>query len=288
MEALVDTIVFGVVVPALVAASLMTVFHVLGRRLGLKNRNGLGMALGLGLGNLAGDAGVFWPSWPPLDVTDRIPFLAIAALVLALVEVSRPVGTWMAWGNRIVLTGLTLVAILGPAFGATWQTPTILLGGALLAAGMVLSWASLDALAARLSGAAQFLPLLVITTGASVALVLSGNMVLGRLCGVLTAALAGCWVVAWRVPSLSLERGATPTIAVVLASLLLVGRFYGELTTPCALLLASAPAFLWLARFGRVQRCGPWLRTFVATSAVLVPVAIAVGLAVAAMPSYEY
>jgi hypothetical protein len=43
-----------------------------------------------------------------------------------------------------------------------------------------------------------------------------------------------------------------------------------------------------LAQLGPIQRRPPWLRALTATMAVLVPVAIAVGLAVAAMPSYEY
>jgi hypothetical protein len=288
MSGLLSALAFGVIVPALATASILTAVLAVGRRFDLKARSRLGVALGLGLGTLAGYAGVSWPAWPPSDVTDRIPFLIIVGIISAVFEVSRPAKPWMSWGNRILLTVITLAAILGPAFAETWKTPATLLGGASIGAGMVLAWANLDALAARLSGSVFFLPLLVVTTGASLVLVLSGVLVQGRVAGVLTAALAGCWVVSWWAPSISLARGGTPIVVVALASLLLVGRFYAEAPTGSVVLLALAPAALWLVELGPLRQRAPWLRTLVATAAVLVPVALAVGLAVAAMPSDEF
>lgn len=288
MSGLLSALVFGLIVPALGTASILSAVLVVGRRINPQVRGGLAVAVGLGLGVLAGYAGVSWPSWPPSDVTDRIPFLIMAGILASVLEAIQPAKPWISWGNRILLSAITLAAILGPAFAETWKTPAILLGGVLIGTGMVLEWANLDALAARLSGSAFFLPLLVIATGASVVLVLSGVVVQGRLAGVLTAALAGCWVVSWWVPSIRLERGGTPIVVVALASLLLVGRFYAEAPTGSVVLLAVAPATLWLVQLGPLRRWAPWLRTLVATAAVLVPVAVAIGLAVAAMPSDEY
>lgn len=278
----------GVLLPALVTAAVLMAVWRVGRRLDLKARGGLAVALALGLGDLAGHLGVAWPAWPPSEVTDRIPLLVGVAIVAAVFEVLGPARGWMTWANRAIVSGLTTVAIVGPAFGEMWSAPASLFGGALLGIGMVLAWANLDALAVRCSGAGIFLPLLLITGGASVALLVSGSIVLPLLGGVLSAALAVCWLVSWRIPSIGLERGGTPIVVVALASLLLINRFYAELPSGSVALFALAPAALWLAQLGPIRRRAPWFRVLAATAATLVPVVIAVGLAVAAMPSYEY
>ncbi|WP_406699366.1 hypothetical protein V5E97_10905 [Singulisphaera sp. Ch08] len=279
---------FGFLLPALVTVTLLAVVWRAGRPRDVKVRGALAVALALGLGDLAGHLGVAWPAWPPSEVTDRIPLLVVVAILSAALEVVGPARRWLSWGNRVVVSGITTAAIVGPAFGETWSAPATLLGGTLVGIGLVLTWANLEAVAEHCSGAGIFLPLLVVTSGASVALLVSGSIVLPLLGGVLSAVVGVCWLAFWRVPSISLARGGTPIVVVVLASLLLINRFYAELPSGSVLLFALAPAALWLVQIGPIRRRPPWLRVVVATTAVLVPVAIAVGLAVAAMPSYEY
>lgn len=293
MSAMLGAMVLGVVVPALVAATTTALVLAAGRRLDGAFRFSLAITLGLGLGALAGHVAVSWPAWPawpPSDVTDRIPYLVLAALLLALVVAVVPARflTATAWGNRVVLTTVVLTAILGPIYGETWTTTPVLLGGALIGIVMILAWTGLDGVADRLAGAPLLLPLLVWLTGASVVLVLSGSMVLGRLAGALTAALAGCWAASCRSGPVSLTRGGSPVVAANLGSLLLNGYFYAETPTGSVALLALAPAVLGLVLLGPVQRRPTWQKALVAVVAMLAPVAVAVGLAVAAMPSYEY
>lgn len=292
MTALLGMLAFGVAVPALTATAIVASVLMGGRRLEGTMRSGVAVTLGLGLGELAGHAGVSWPSWPPSDVTDRIPYLVLAAMLAALVEVIGSAAAWgkagIAWGNRTLLTVVTLAAMLGPIYGETWTTPNMLLGGALIGAGMVLAWANLDAVTSRVSGPPVFLPLLLLLTGASVVLVLSGSVVLGRLAGVLTAAFAGCWVVSWWTPIIDFKRGGRPILVVALGSLLLNGHFYAEVPRGSVVLLAMAPATLALLNLGPVARRPSWVHALIATTVMAVPVAVAVGLAVAAMPSYEY
>src|SRR5690349_3571984 len=134
MSAMLGAMILGVVVPALVAATTMALVLAAGRRLDGAFRFGLAITLGLGLGVLAGHVAVSWPawpSWPPSDVTDRIPYLVLAAILLALVVVVVPARfqTATAWGGRVVLTAVVLTAILGPIYGESWTTTPVLLGG---------------------------------------------------------------------------------------------------------------------------------------------------------------
>ncbi|SIN73317.1 hypothetical protein SAMN05444166_0514 [Singulisphaera sp. GP187] len=282
-------ILFGVLLPALATVTVLIAAWRVGRRLDLKVRGGLAVALALGLGDLAGHLGVAWPAWPPSEVTDRIPILVGVAILAALVAVlGGPGRRWLSWVNRAVVSGVTIAVIVSPAFGEAWSAPATLFGAALLGIGMILAWANLDALATRCSGAGIFLPLLLISSGASVALLVSGSMVLALLAGVLSAALAACGLVAWRVPAIGFGPGGPSIVVVVLASLLLINRFYAELPSGSVALFAVAPAAVWFGQLGTIRSRAPWIRTLAATAAVLVPVALAIGLAVAAMPSYEY
>lgn len=288
MPNLLSTLLFGGLLPALVTAAVLLVVWWASGRLDSKLRGGLAVALGLGLGDLAGHLGVAWPSWPPTEVTDRIPWLVGVAILAGVFETLGPARRWMPWVNRVCVSWLTIVAIVGPAFGEAWLAPTTVLGGALLGIVMALAWANLDAVAVRCSGVGIFLPLLLVTGGASVALLVSGSIVLPILGGVLSAVIAASGLVSWRIPAICLARSGTPVVVVTLASLLLINRVYAELPSASVALFAAAPASLWLTQLGPIRRRAGWLRVVVGTFAVLIPVAIAVGLAVAAMPSYEY
>jgi hypothetical protein len=85
----------------------------------------------------------------------------------------------------------------------------------------------------------------------------------------------------WRVP---LGRGAAPVFAMTLFGLWIAGFFYAEVTVASALLLAAAPVVAGLAGLPALRRVAPWQATLARTAAVLVPVGLALVLALAAQP----
>src|SRR4051794_32643474 len=188
---------FVVLVPALVAAAVVAASGWVGRRVGIAASGPASVALALGAGEFAAHAGSLPLSFPPLEVTERIPYLVLAATLLGLCESIRPAPGWARWENRLLLTLLTLGLILGPVLGPDWPDRTSMArqGGLVLI--VLVVWASLDALAARRSTAVLGPALLIAAACASASLVLSGSLVLGKLGGGLTAALGAVWVVSW-------------------------------------------------------------------------------------------
>jgi hypothetical protein len=94
--------------------------------------------------------------------------------------------------------------------------------------------------------------------GASMSIMLSAYLVGGEAGLPLSAALLGASIVALMLPDAS--RSAAPIgLAVVgLSSLLIIGRFFGELRTDHAVLLGAAPLLAWIPELPRLRRLRPW------------------------------
>ena len=91
---------------------------------------------------------------------------------------------------------------------------------------------------------------------------LSGYMTAGMLGLPMAAALAGSTLAAWGTGRPTATAGLVALGSVLLFSLLVAGRFFGELTTQQACLLAR-PLAAWLPELGAVQLSRPvrdWLR----------------------------
>lgn len=278
------TVVSAVVVAAVVAAGVVGLGRVLGARRGPGGSLPWWTAAAVGLAYAAGHLGVARPRYPFAEVTDRLPLLALAAAALAAFEAARPRGFAVKAVGRVPLAGLTLWLILGPVVTAGEVEPEMKTRLAVSAAAALAAWACVEALAARPVGPEVACALLVTAGGAAVALVLSHSLVLGQLAVALAAALAGARLAArggW-------PAGYVPAALAVLTGLVLEGHVYASLPGAPALLLAAAPASAWLARLGPVRRRGAWAVASAATLAALVPVGVAVGLAVSASPGDGY
>jgi hypothetical protein len=276
--------VFAVALPAAVAAWVVALGRVLGRRRDPSGGGPWWAASAVGLAYLAGHVAVARPAVPPADVTDRIPWLALAATALALFEAFRSPGLPARAVGRSLLAVLTLWLVLGPVLAAGDLSREMAVTLAASAAVALLAWADLEALAAWAAGADVARALLITAAGAGPALLLSGSAVLGQLGAALAAALAAAWLATRGRP----PAGAVPVAAALLTALVLEGHVYAALPGASALLLAAAPAGVWLTRLGPVRRLGPRAVAALGSAAVLVPVAVAVGLAVSSSPSTEY
>ncbi len=283
----VQAALFVGLIPALSAAVVVFLSRLIGRRRGGGEQTGLALAIGVGM--IVAHLGVAWPNWPPVDVTDRLPFLETLALMLALLEVTRPTPGWARWENRVLLAVLTLGAILEPILQITLAEP----GGAqwvlIVLALWLACWANGEALAARLP-ATTLLPAWALTVAAAgVALLLTGSAIMG-LIGLATAsALAGAWVGSLRmIGALTLARGVLPTMVTGIGGLLLTGYVYSSLPSRVALLLLLAPLAGWIGVMGPLRRRGGWISMLALVLATLLPAGIAVGLAYASMDPEGY
>jgi hypothetical protein len=250
-----------------------------------------GPALALGTSYALGHAAIQgWiaaherPPFPPLDAPDWLPWLALAAMGLGLLEVAWPGPAWSRWENRLLLTGGMLWLLLNSQFQARWATNAEgvrwLVG---LGAGVLAFWGVLEALADRLGGALP-LPLLIQAGGTAAVELLSGSLAQAEFAAVLAAALGLTWVASWFGPALSLSRGAVPVVAVALSGLILSGYFFAFVPAASALLLAAAPLALYVDRIGPIRRLSPWKASLVRALTILVPVAAAVAVAFAKAP----
>jgi hypothetical protein len=224
-----------------------------------------------------------WPGFPPGDVTNWLFYFALAAVPvggICALRISERARAIIA----LVMSAGPLALLLGPQFQYSWSVVQGVVWVAALAAVSVLLWVSLDILTSLSGGVAIALPLfmLIPAAGASVALLLSGSMVLGQLAIVLAAAALGAMLTKSR-GSLR-DRGAVPAFTLVFFSLLVCGYFYAELPASSAVLLSAAPP---LGALVRADRSSIQLLAF-RSGAMLLLVIAAVFLAFRASPPLDF
>lgn len=236
----------------------------------------------IGLAYIAGQSAIARPWFPPLDVTDRMPWLALVAMLLAIAEATWPFAARLRILGRALLLTLILGLMLGPVIGAgdlSWATIGRLSAAAVTA---VLAWLNLWALGATSQGRDAYRGLMLTSGGAVLVLLFSGSAVLCLLCMALTVSLAAARIAAWhRAPASGLIVGGA-----VLTALVIEGYIYASMSLWSAALLAAAPAGTWITRTEPLREKPGMTATLLSTLAVLVPVGLAVGWAAASSP-YE-
>lgn len=272
--------------PGLVAAALLSsLFAIAGR---LWRANGWTDSVALAIGYAGGHvvtAG--WPAFPPSEATQWLPYFALAAMLLGVLDAFiRPPGSLRAliW---ILFCASLLGLLLKPKFQYGWSFLEGVLWIVGLATGMLLLAASLDASVRRDLSISSPLVLAIVACGTGVALMLSGSMLLAQLAMALAAALGAILVVAFFFPKAAESRGLVPVVVALLSSLWLSGCFYADLPFASALLLAGAsfPALLLISLSEKVPS---WKDLLLRASLPAILVAIAVFLALRASPALDY
>lgn len=250
----------------------------------------LGSALGASLGFFLGR----WileglPHWPPREVTDRLfvillPTLLGVELIAALCSPHR----WLVRLLRFALAAAAAPVLLHHSIYVTdlagpgsreWTLPQAMLILAGLAVALAFLWSALALLAQRAAFRSVPLALSVACAGAAVSVMLSGYATGGQLGLPLAAALAVAAVASWALaPSVDLT-GSIGVGVVGLFSLLVMGRFFGDLSTLHAAILFAAPLACWIPELAYLRRLGPKLRGVLRIGLTAVPVVIAVALA---------
>jgi hypothetical protein len=204
-------------------------------------------------------------AWPPVNGLDR--FLAIilpVALGIVLAAALPCVPRGVAWALR-----LALVAALG----------RILLHGSVYLGGVHMPWTPLQAVAslvacavltaavwlllawlAQRSPVGVSIPLALAMTlqTAGLAIMLAGYLKGGSAAFPLSAAIVGTSCAAWLLSRQADPKPAIGLGVVGLSGLLLIGRFFGGLSTGVALLLLLAPLLCWWTELPGLRRWPGW------------------------------
>jgi hypothetical protein len=242
-----------------------------------------GAVLGVGLSFYAG----VWllslrPHWPPREDLDRLLFVLFPVLIaIELMGAIAGRFRWLVWLPRLAVAAVAARILLHDSIYLTdsagagtpeWSPAQtwLILGG--LAAALAAVWALLALLMRRAPGPSVPLALAIPCAGAAVAVMLSSYASGGQAGFALAAALAGA-----ALASLALARppdlqGVLGIGVVGLFALLVMGRFFGTLTTTNAALLFFAPLLCWLPELPYIRSLWPWLRALVRVTAVAVPV----------------
>ena len=214
------------------------------------------------------------PSFPPVDTTAGLFYLALLAAALGIVIVLAGAGgrrvTW------VVLVALTLALTLHPLLRHQWSARAAAIRVPALAVAALASTAAYQAIGARVAIASARAAWIVAIGGAAALLLFARTALLGQLAGAIAVALAV-------VTAVGLARGgasavasdavgvALPFLAPMLHALVLNGFFYAELGGLAAVMLTVAP--LAAAVDLALRRRGPWLRAAAAALAVAIVLA---------------
>jgi hypothetical protein len=225
----------------------------------------LGVAAGFFLGCwLLGNR----PHWPLREDQDRLFVLVLPAIVLVeLLAISPRVPRWLVWPLRAaVVAGTAPVLLHGSTYlsaengVAEWSLvqACAVLGG--LAAFLATVWSLHALLTSRSPGMTHAVCLATTCAGAAVTVMLSGYATGGQDGLPLAAALFGAATITaafgWSA------RGTLPLgVAMIgLYSLLVVGRFFGELSSTHGILLLASPLLGWLPELPGSGRLPKWAR----------------------------
>jgi hypothetical protein len=231
------------------------------------------------------------PHFPPPEGVDRFLLILLPAAVGAELAAAalRRRAAWLAWASRLVvasgaarvlLHGSTYITDSAGAGTREWPPAETWLVLSTLAAALAAGWALLNRQAVRNTGRSTLLTLSVAAAAAGVVVMLSGYASGGQLGFPLAAALAAMAVVSVAAPERPDLRGAIGVGIVGLFALLVIGRFFGNLSTSNALVLFCTPLLPWLAELAPATRLGTRWRGFGRAMLALVPIAVVLTLAV--------
>jgi hypothetical protein len=155
--------------------------------------------------------------------------------------------------------------------------------------GLLVLWLGLAWAADRVPGGLFPLLLALPALAGGAVLEASGSGTYAQLAGILAGVLLGCAPLAWWKPDRPFVRGMVPGILVVLCSLMLNGFLDTFVLIPLAayLLVALAPLSLLIGAVPAVRRLPAFLQSAILAVAILVPLGVAVGLAITAPEEAE-
>ncbi len=238
--------------------------------------------LAIALAFLIAFPGIKYATWkfPPLqgDSTDKLFFIAIAALALGLIDSVTKLPLWLRAILIFLLSAAPIGFLLQFKFRAAW-TPAF--GSLILAAAgllTVLWWGALESAVSSNRITAMILAWLIGVCFAAVIMPLA-DQTFGKLALVLAAA-SGATFVALLICRSKIALRGYPIVFAMLLIAILAGTTYLSNVTPLILaLLASTPLFIFAGRL-IPQRIKPWPREILRLAIAALPLATAVIMAI--------
>jgi len=274
----------GIAASVCVSAALVLIIGRRASRDSLRGRWASLLALGCGLA--AGDLALrLLPRCPPANGLDR--FLTIVLPAAFLIELPAAAGgvprrlvTLLRFALAVAIGPILLygsVYLDGPHRQWTTSEASLILGAA--AAALVVVWQLLERLEERSSGAAVPVALALTLQSAGLAIMLAGYLKGGAAAFPIAASLAGV-ALASRGLSQSASLPSPLGVAVVsLYGILLIGRFFGGLSTGTALVMLLAPLAAWIAEFPPLRPRTPRLLGALQILLTAIPLLAVLGLA---------
>jgi hypothetical protein len=249
---LIQTALAGVIVPAVVSTGALCL-----SRQGIR-AGASGTALGIGVGYALGHWIVFGvPAFPPGDVSHWPFWLALGAAILGVIEATTRSPAWLRWVIRAVVCAAALALICRPKIENSWTASESAIRVAALVFAALVSWWNLSALADRLPAPATSASIFAVLGAMAVIFVQAHSAVQGQLALALGATFLPIVVVSWWHPLCDRARGAVSVLGLLIPSFLTINYFFSDLSAPCALLLAFAPAAAWVGRIKPMRRLSP-------------------------------
>lgn len=225
-----------------------------------------------------------WPHWPPLE--DRARFLTLIVPLTLLVESVAAVAQSrkVAWGLRcalaaavapILLYKTVYLADLRGENSAEWSNAEAILTLGGLATLLAIVWTTMSALQARTS--ARTVPWLLAFDAAatSAVVMMSGYFRAGVLGLGLAGAIFGATIAALFVQRPRAIAGSIGMGVIGIFSVVVMGRYFGALTTSLAMCLLLAPLVAWAVEAPWLRRISPGRRGAARFACVLVPLLLA-------------
>jgi hypothetical protein len=210
------------------------------------------------------------PHWPPREALDRLLALVFPAVFLVeLLAVFPKIARWLVWtlrlalvagGARVLLHGTSYITDLAGPGTREWSPPLacVIFGGLAVLEAAV--WALLSLLVRRAPGPSLPVCLAGASAAAAVTVMLTGYATGGQVGLPLAAAIMGATAAMLVLTRLSRGTGPLGVPIIGLFSLLVIGRFFGELTSVQAVSLFCAPLLGWFPELPYACRLPSWAR----------------------------
>jgi hypothetical protein len=225
------------------------------------------------------------PHWPPTDGLDRFLLILLpATVVVELAAGFSRVPRSVAWVLRVGLAAASgRILLHGSSYldGSASDWPDGQIWAAISLCAVLLSavWMLLARLWQRSGGISISLAVSQTCVAAGMALMLSSYLIGGQAALPLAAGLAGATIGLRLVNSRAPCPGAIGIGVLSLFGVLVLGRFFGELSSGRAVAIFLAPLLCWATELPVLRHRKPWVVAAVRLGLVALPLAIVLFLA---------
>lgn len=229
------------------------------------------------------------PGWdfPPRDTAEWLPWIALAAGIIGVVEATVRLANVVRWlirtaaaaGVSYLILKSQIVEAKPASSQLLWPEAIVWMVGFTGVA--LMAWSSLEAVTDRTRGASSPLVIIIWATAISQCIVLTGMLSVGTLAAILAAVAGPAWVISWLKPDLTLARGGAAVPVMALMAVLLVGIRLGETPLLMAIALSLVPLFARMADEPNFVESHGVRRTIVRVVLASIPAGVAVAAAAA-------